>query len=452
MHAITRRIARRVRTALGACGLIGGASAALVAGAARAAAAQASDTTPTLRLGDAYGELASRNPRVAAAKALAAATNATVRSASLPPDPQVQLGFMNYALPDLRPMAPLGMMQLQIMQMIPLPGKLGLAGGAARARSDAAHDRADGTYWTARVGLADAFYELYRLDAQLGVARRTIALLGDIEQTAQAMYRVGQASQPDVLRAQVEIARMTEDTLRMVAMRSGAAARFNAQLDRTADSTRGAPVLPAFPDTAPSLDSLLALATRDRPVVQAGRADVTAAERQRDLAARDMWPNIAVGVQLGRRPGGVGNLMGSLMVGASIPVFMNARQGGARDAAAAIAEMSRADLRATEAETRASVFTAYADLLRARRLTALYRNTVLPQAEATAASALASYRVGHVDFMTVLDDRMTVNTYEQDLHQLESDEGNAWAQLEALVARNLINANSRAAHASGGSQ
>ena len=452
MHAIPRRLARRARTALRAWGLIGGASAALVAGAARPAAAQSDTAAPALRLGDAYGELASHNPRIGAAKALAAATNATVRSASLPPDPQVQLGFMNYALPDLRPMAPLGMMQVQIMQMIPLPGKLGLAGGAARARSDAAHDRADGTYWTARVGLADAFYDLYRLDAQLGVARRTIALLGDIEQTAQAMYRVGQASQPDVLRAQVEIARMTEDTLRMVAMRSGAAARFNAQLDRTADSTLGAPMLPVFPDTAPSLDSLLALATRDRPVVQAGRADVTAAERQRDLAARDMWPNIAVGVQLGRRPGGVGNLMGSLMVGASIPVFMNARQGGARDAAAAMAEMSRADLRATEADTRAEVLTAYADLLRARRLTALYRHTVLPQAEATAASALASYRVGHVDFMTVLDDRMTVNQYEQDLHQLESDEGNAWAQLEALVARNLINANSTAAHASGGSQ
>ncbi|HEX8726447.1 MAG TPA: TolC family protein [Gemmatimonadaceae bacterium] len=458
MHAITRRIARRARTAIGACGLIGSASAALVAGVPRTAAAQRDSaaattaTTPALRLGDAYTELASRNPRVDAARALAAAANATVRSASLPPDPQVQLGFMNYALPDLRPMAPLGMMQLQIMQMIPLPGKLGLAGDAAQARSDAAHDRADGTYWTARTGLTDAFYDLYRLDAQLGVARRTIALLGDIEQTAQAMYRVGEASQPDVLRAQVEIARMTEDTLRMIAMRSGAAARFNAQLDRTADSTLGAAVLPAFPDAAPSLDSLLALAMRDRPVVQAGRADVTAAERQREFAARNVWPDLAVGVQLGRRPGGVGNLMGSVMVGASIPVFVHARQGGARDAAAAMAEMSRADLRATEADTRAAVLSAYADLLRARRLTALYRNTVLPQAEAAATSALASYRVGHVDFMTVLDDRMTVNTYEQDLHQLESDEGKAWAQLEALVARPLINANSTAARASGGSQ
>ncbi len=452
MHAIPRRLARRARTALRAFGPFGGTLTALVAGAPGTARAQDSTATRPLRLGDAYGELANSNPRVAAARALASATEATVRSASLPPDPQVQLGIMNYALPDLRPMAPLGMMQLQIMQMIPLPGKLRLAGKAARAQGDAAHDRADGTYWTARVAVTDAFYDLYRIDAQLGVARRTIALLGDVERTAQAMYRVGQATQSDVLRAQVEIARMTEDTLRMVAMRSAAAARFNAQLDLPADSTLGAPVLPAFPDTTPPQDSLLVLAMHDRPMVQAGRADVAAAERRRDLAARDVWPDIAVGVQLGRRPGGVGNLMGSLMLGASIPVFMNARQAGARDAAAALAEMSRADLRASEADTRAAVLTAYADLLRARRLTALYRHTVLPQAEAAAASALASYRVGHVDFMTVLDDRMTVNRYEQDLHQLESDEGKAWAQLEALVARTLINANSTAAVASGGAQ
>ncbi|MDE3151276.1 MAG: TolC family protein, partial [Gemmatimonadota bacterium] len=386
-----------------------------------------------------------------AARALASATDATVRSASLPPDPQLQLGFMNYTVPGLAPMVPLGMMQVQVMQMIPLPGKLGLAGAAARAHADAADARADGTAWSSRLTLATAFYDLYRIDAQLGVARHTIGLLRDIEQTAEAMYRVGQAGQPDVLRAQVELARMTEDTLRMVAMRSGAAARFNAALDLTDDRVSGVPVLPAFPTVVPAEDSLQALALQSRPSVRADRSEVTAAEQRRKLAARNVWPNLAVGVQLGRRPGG-SSTMGSLMVGASIPVFVHSRQDADAQAAAAMAKMSAADLRATEADTKAEVLVAYADLRRARQLTTLYRNTVLPQAEAAATSALASYRVGHVDFMTVLDDRMTVDQYERALHQLEADEGTAWARLEALVARPLINANSTAALASGGDQ
>jgi outer membrane protein, heavy metal efflux system len=449
MHAKLRRVLRRgCRTAhaAGVMGLVVGALAGL---GARPIAAQAPGQAPPLRLADAYRELEANSPRIGAARALATATDATVRSASLPPDPQLQLGIMNYGIPDLRPMAPLGMVQLGVMQMIPLPGKLGLAGAAARAHSRATHERADDTRWTARLDLAMAFYDLYQTDAQLAVARRTIALLGDIERTAEAMYRVGEASQPDVLRAQVELARMEEDTLRMVAMRSAATARFNAQVDRTVDSTPGAPVLPAFPTAVPAEDSLLDLALQDRPAVRAGEADLTAAERRRALAARDVWPDLAVGVQIGRRPAG-GSTMGSLMIGAAIPIFVGSRQDQARDAAAAMAEMTRADLRGMQADTRAAVLIAYADLRRARRLTALYRHTVLPEAEAAATSALASYRVGHVDFMTVLDDRMTVDQYERSLHQLEADEGKAWAHLEALVARPLINANSTAALASGG--
>lgn len=448
MNATSRRHVRRRPCALRAVSI---SAIVTFVGLASSAAGQAVRPQTPLRLSDAYRELDGRNPRIQAARALAAATRATVRSASLPPDPQLQFGFMNYTLPRLAPMAPLSMMQLQVMQMIPLPGKLGLAGAAARAQAAAADARADATAWTARLGLAAAFYDLYRIDEQLRVARHTIGLLQDIEQTADAMYRVGQAGQPDVLRAQVELARMAEDTLRMVAMRSGAAAQLNAALDLSADSTPGTPLLPAFPVAVPPEDSLMALALERGPSVRAGRSEVTAADERRKLAARNVWPDLAVGVQLGRQPGG-SSLMGSLMVGASIPVFVHSRQDADAQAAAAMAQMSAADLRATEADTRAELLAAYADLLRARRLTALYRNTVLPEADAAATSALASYRVGRVDFMTVLDDRMTVDQYERALHQLEADEGTAWARLEALVARPLINANSTAAHASGGDQ
>ncbi|MDE3150696.1 MAG: TolC family protein [Gemmatimonadota bacterium] len=449
MKAIWRRHGRRTRRADRAAAIYALAGAVLAAVAVLTPAPAAAQAA--LRLGDAYRELDARSPRIGAARALASAANATVRSASLPPDPQLQLGFMNYTVPGLTAMPPLGMVQVQVMQMVPLPGKLALAGSAARAEARAADGRADAATWTARLELATAFYDLYQIDAQLAVARRTIALLGDIEQTAEAMYRVGQAGQPDVLRAQVELARMTEDTLRMVAMRTGAAARFDAALDVAADSMPGTPQLPAFPDAVPAEDSLMTLALQMRPSVRAGRSAVTAADDRRKLAQRDVWPDLAVGVQLGRRPNG-GSTMGSLMVGASIPIFVRSRQDAETQAAAAMTQMSAADLRATEADTRAQILAAYADLLRARRLTALYRHTVLPEAEAAATSALASYRVGHVDFMTVLDDRLTVDQYERALHQLEADEGTAWARLEALVARPLINANSTAAPASGGDQ
>lgn len=42
----------------------------------------------------------------------------------------------------------------------------------------------------------------------------------------------------------------------------------------------------------------------------------------------------------------------------------------------------------------------------------LYRNGILPQAQLTVESALAVYRVNRVDFLTLLDNQMTVFNYE----------------------------------------
>ncbi|HEX6051931.1 MAG TPA: TolC family protein, partial [Gemmatimonadaceae bacterium] len=137
--------------------------------------------------------------------------------------------------------------------------------------------------------------------------------------------------------------------------------------------------------------------------------------------------------------------MASLMIGISLPIFARDRQFQMRNEMDAMQAMAVADVAAMRAETRGRIGEAYANLLRARNLAQLYRTTVLPQAEATVASALSAYRVGSVDFMTLLDDRMTVNTYRQELATLEADEGKAWAELEMLTGRELIDAHSVAA-------
>jgi outer membrane protein TolC len=126
------------------------------------------------------------------------------------------------------------------------------------------------------------------------------------------------------------------------------------------------------------------------------------------------------------------------MVGASLPIFAPSRQLRMREEASAMQAMARADLAAMRADTRGRVAEAYANLTRARNLIDLYRNTVLPQAGAAVTSSLAAYRVGGVDFMTALDNRMTVNQYRQELFTLEADEGKAWAELEMLLGRELF--------------
>jgi len=407
---------------------------------------QAATPTNSIRLGDLYDEVRRANPAIAAAQAFARAAQARVAGASRPPDPQLQLGFMNYALPSLAPMETLGMTQLQLMQVVPVGGKLTLGRQVAGAQASAADRRAQDSWWEARTRAAMAFYDLYATDRQLEVARETYRLLQDIARTAEAMYRVGSGRQADVLRANVEIARMAEDTVRMQAMRRSMIARLDALRDRDDVSASYLPVLPRFPDRMPAEASLDSISANNRSMIQAGVDDLRAAGAAARLARREIIPDLQVGVQYAQRrstmESSATERMASVMIGASIPIFARSRQLKMRDEADAMSQMARAELAAMRADTRGKIGEAYAGLNRARDLARLYRTTVLPQAEATASSALSAYRAGSVDFMTLLDNQMTVNRYRQDLYVLEADEGKAWAELEMLTGRQLIDASS----------
>ena len=437
MRSVERRWPRRARLAV-----IGPTTIVLLV--ASAAVARAQEAT---RLGDLYAAVRRDNPRVAAAQALVRAAQARVPGATRPPDPELQLGFMNYSLPGLTPMDPIGMTQLQLMQMVPLGGKLRLAGRVASAQAAASGERAQDVAWELRGQVAMAFYDLYATDRQLAVARETLRLLRDVALTAESMYRVGEGRQADVLRAQVEIARMAEDTLRMEAMRQTMVARLNALLDRDADVLVATPALPRFPDSLPARAWLDSVAAGGRPMIRAGLQEVRAADASATLARRELIPDLQLGVQYGQRSAAMSGgertteRMGSLMIGASLPIFARERQLQMRAEASAMKAMAEADVAAMRAETRGKIGEAYAALSRARSLTRLYRSTVLPQAEAAAASAQSAYRTGGVDFMTLLDDRMTVNRYHQELATLEGEEGKAWAELEMLTGRELLDAN-----------
>lgn len=102
--------------------------------------------------------------------------------------------------------------------------------------------------------------------------------------------------------------------------------------------------------------------------------------------------------------------------------------------------MAEADLGAMQAQTRARVVELAAAIRRSGRLSRLYRDTVLPQAAATVTSALAAYRVGQVDFLTVLDNQMALNRYRTDLITVDAEGGRAVAELEMLLAAPLTDA------------
>ncbi|MGE0158676.1 MAG: TolC family protein [Gemmatimonadales bacterium] len=379
------------------------------------------------------------NPMLLGVRSAAAAAAAREPEASTLPDPSLRIGIMDFGLPSFATDMQTSMVpSIQLMQMVPFPGKLGLMGEVAAYTRRIAESEADETWWTVRQEVASLFYDLYATDRSLEVMRETLGLLRDFREVADAMYVSGMGRQADVLRADVEVARMDAEIRRMEAMRASDAAMLNALLDRPANTNVPSPVLGELPMEVPARDTLLAWARESRPRVAASRLAVERARTELSLARREIWPDLTIGLGYGQRNVGMGTeRMGSAMVEFSLPVHAGRRQYAMRAEAEAMEGMARSDLAAAEASVDARIGALLADLERARALATLYRDEVIPQAHATVESALSSYRVGRVDFMTLVDAQMTLNQYEGELYRLRADHGKAVASLESETGREL---------------
>ncbi len=389
-----------------------------------------------------YRAVDSLSPRIAAARASADAALARVPGNRRLPDPRLQLATVNRQLPGFELQPPLGMNQIQVSQMFPIPGtgKLALAGDMAQARADAERAWVGESIWEQRARAATAFYDLYQAEGTLTIMRETLQLLEAVSSTVNGMYAVGEAKQADVLRAQLEIGRMTGQVAEMEAMRRTMATRLNTVLDRSPDASTGTPVLPRFPDVIPPTDSLASDAMGSRGMLQAAADQVRAATAAEQLAQRQIWPDLELGVRYGWQPmadGGTGQMM-SFLLGASVPIWAGSRQMKLRDEAAAMRQMAADDLRAMQADTRGRVAELVAELDRTRTLRAIYAHTLLPQADATLTSARAAYQVGRVDFMTFLDAFTTVYGYRIQVIRLDAAQGQALAELEMVTARPIV--------------
>ena len=404
----------------------------------------------SMTLDGVYREVRVNNPRLRAASAIVTARSALEPGAGLPPDPQIEIGAMNLSLPSLSADMPTSMApSVRLMQMLPLFGKLRLSRRIAEQSTQIAQADVDEAWWEIRAEAAMSYYEIYRADGEIAVMTETLALLQDFRKVAQAMYSAGEGRQADVLRAGVEVARMDADIKRMQAMRAAAAARLNALANKPAGSPVATATLPALPLDIPSADTLRSWADSARPMLARGRIEIDRAGSQLDLVKKEILPDITVGVQYGQRRAQMTatdpampaefetERMGSVMLGFSLPVFAGRRQLKMREEAEAMREMARSDLARMRAQVDARIVELVADLDRNRTLVQLYRTDVLPQAEANVQSAFSSYRVGQVDFMTLVDAQMTANKYEQELVALLAGYGVGVAELEMTIGREL---------------
>jgi outer membrane protein TolC len=403
------------------------------------AAAQASRPGAPLTLEMVRQRVTTGSPMLQVLAAEAGAAAFRVAPASALPDPMLEVGTLNRDLGSGFALMPYsGMNMVGLRQAFPLGGVRGSSGRAAEARRNAAEADVLAGKLEVRTLASRAFLELWAADRALGVAIETRDLVRASARAAESMYRVGRGRQADVVRAQAEVTRATEEIIRMEAMRREATAELGRLLDHDLDPDTLAVADPPSLAAVPPADSLVALAGANRPVLAAAGARVAAAAAEVDRAAGMRWPEVELGVQYGWRPMEQStDRMLSLMAEVSLPIWSGRKQNRMLDEARAMAARDTAELRQLAAATRGTVRSAWVRWDEAAKLEALYRGELLPQARTTLAAADAAYGTGEVDFMTLLDAQMTLNRLRQEAFRLVAATGSAIAELEELTGTTL---------------
>ena len=393
----------------------------------------------TLFLSEAFSLAEEFNPGLDALRHGAEAAGLREPAASTLPDPMLQFGVMNFGIPDLNADMAMSMApSIQLSQTFPWPGKLSRQADIARHDREIALARAGEASWSVRARVASVFFQIWSLDRRLEVMRSTLELLHGFREVALAMYGTGSGQQADVLRADVEIARTDGEIERMVGERFAAVAVLNGLLDRPVDTPIDFAEPGAIPSEVPPREVLEQWAADYRPALAEVELGVGRAAAVASRAQREIWPDLRVGISYGQRDRGAGTeRMASAMVGVTLPVFAGSRQNALRDAAFAEERVAEARRGQVRADVSAAIGRLLADLEASRTLVDLYRDEVVPQARSNVESAFSAYRVGNVDFLTLVDAQTTANRYEAELFALVARFGTTVAEVESAVGRPL---------------
>lgn len=395
------------------------------------AAAQA--PTDTLQLTDAISSARVANPGLIAARLRADAATERVPQVGAWEDPQLTLGLVSRPLDGFGTGEPMTMNMIQLSQMFPWPGKRGFSQDRARHLASADSLSAEEAEATLVSRVKAVYYETAAMDRTITIMERTRELLRNFLQVSQTMYAVGESIQQDVLRAQVAVAQMTEDITSMQQRRIAMAARLNTLMGREVTAAVGGLDLPAVGGALPSVDSLLGVASTQRPALRAAYERTRAATAGYELARRELYPDIMLSFAYGQRP--QYNDMGTVMVGFSLPIWAASRQLPRRREMADLKAMEAAKAQDLYNETFVELTEARADVERARQLSGLYATAIIPQAKASVASALSAYRVGRVDYMALVDNEMTVNRYEIADVELAAQYRAGVARIDAMLGQ-----------------
>lgn len=360
------------------------------------ATAVADELPSPLRLNDLLVAVRQRNPEIVEALGMARAAAARPRAAGLLEDPMLSLEW--WQQPVTFANVPL---MLTVRQPLPWPGRLRVRRQVAEREAVTARDRIGETARRIEAQAKRAYYDLALAESELDVNTRIYTLVDNMVRTVEARYKVGKATQAEILKTQSDLLTVENERLDFERNRDEARTRINALLNRAGDAT--VPPTAALGERvslAPIAD-LIAAAAAHRPEVQIARDALAEAEARLASDRRESNPELAVwaAYQVNIHSADTFTLGAST----TLPFFSSVKRRFLVDAADAVVRARRAAIEATTRAAERDVRTAIFQIDTADRHARLHADKLIPLAELSLQSAEAAYQNNRIDLFAVLD-------------------------------------------------
>lgn len=330
-----------------------------------------------------------------------------------------------------------------IMQVFPWFGKIEARTDAAAAEAKAARKRYEATKLKLFFEVKDAFYEYAYLASAVEIAKKNLELIKYFEEVARTKYMAAAAEHPDVIRAQVELAKIEDVLKSLEELRGPIVARLNAVLNRRSFEMLPWPQKDKFRKVELDRWQMIELLRQINPELAALGFDVDAAKHRVELAKKKFWPDIGVGVDWVQTSGALGTGVRDsgkdpviLMFTMNLPIW--------RESYTAAELQAKANVRKTsqkKTQTENTIIVRAEQVLYnfedSDRKIKLYGDVLVPKAEELLQASETAYQAGTIDFLSLIDAQRTLLNFQLQYERATTDNQQKLAELEMLVGTEL---------------
>jgi len=328
--------------------------------------------------------------------------------------------------------------EYMVLQKIPFPTKLFLRGFGAMKEADIAFQRFKQEEREVVWHMEQPYYELF-------LARKNIEILEDVKnlteqllKSSKARYESGQAPQGDLLKAQIELAKINVEIFNSKQKEHLAQAHFAHILNQPLGTHYDISPKLEREKTDWNLDELEKRAIEKRPELRALFLAADRANIHKTMIQQSWLPDITLRYEGRQLNGDSGIAENDTFIGVTVPVWSILKGlGGDWRAAELDAKAAEAEAVRFKNEVFLKIHEAYSKWKSADNALTAYETMIVPQARQMTEVALASYEAGKSDFLTVIDAERTLKDSQMEYYRSLAESEMGLSDLRLAVGDDL---------------